>query len=450
MSLRDLSDPASTTRVVDAPVRGQPAIGVDFGRPDPDARPAALLAAVRFGTAGPEVAASALRIDVELEPLNDLDCVELWFAQGPVATGSDGAVRYARDDHHLVGVIECDEREHGGIAAAAEATYAAIQRFQRHSFHPHLLRIWNYFDAINQGEGDLERYRQFCVGRARGFGDTAAEQYPAASTIGRKATTHRLQVYWLAARAPGTCVENPRQQSAYCYPREHGPTPPAFARATIAADGSLLVSGTASIVGHESRHPGDPVAQLEETIRNLDALMAHVARAGAVEPPSAWMKVYLRDPDRRGVIETRLRRAWPGARLLFLAADICRRELLLEIEAVIRADGICVEAPWAVSRRPQRRRLSRVAKKKNAPGIRLAPGPGAFYRRLLVGRGNLVEHQVLDERDEVGAVARVLCQEGVARRLVLASVLDDGFADGGRAAIVEVWRASSPHPTAPW
>ena len=277
--------------------------------------------------------------NVGLEPLNDPDCIELWPATGTIVTGSDGAVRYARDDHHLIGIIECDERACGGIAAAAETAYSAIRRFQRHSSLSHLLRIWNYFDAINEGEGDLERYRQFCTGRVRGLGDTAADLYPAASAIGRKVTTHRLQVYWLAARARGACVENPRQVSAYRYPPEHGPSPPSFARAMVVADGSLLISGTASIVGHRSQHLGDPLAQLDETIRNLQ-ILAQQALQGPVPAIErrALLKVYLREPEQRGAIEERLRRAWPNVKLLFLAADICRRELLLEIEGVIAAE----------------------------------------------------------------------------------------------------------------
>jgi chorismate lyase/3-hydroxybenzoate synthase len=33
--------------------------------------------------------------------------------------------------------------------------------------------MWNYLDAINENDGDEERYRQFCLGRARGLGAVA-------------------------------------------------------------------------------------------------------------------------------------------------------------------------------------------------------------------------------------------------------------------------------------
>src|SRR3546814_1451833 len=91
---------------------------------------------------------------------------------------------------------------------------------------PHLLRVWNYLDAITFGDGDAERYREFCVGRARGLGDFDTHALPAATAIGRCDDARVVQVYWLAARTPGTPVENPRQVSAYRYPRQYGPQQP--------------------------------------------------------------------------------------------------------------------------------------------------------------------------------------------------------------------------------
>lgn len=282
-----------------------------------------VLAVVRFdpATAVPE---NSLTVDVRLARLRG-PAVELWRGTGAVRRARSGIVRHASDDACLFAVAETDEREHGGIAPAAQFIYREIRGFQQRCGFPHLLRMWNYFDGINAGDGDDERYRQFVVGRARGLAGVAQEPYPAATAIGQQQTTHRLQVYWLAGRQPGEPVENPRQMSAYRYPREHGPVSPGFSRATRAADGTLLVSGTASIVGHESRHTGDVREQLEEIVRNLAALEARAPRL---------LKVYLRDSTLVDVIEERLRDAFPASVPLLLAGDICRKELAVEIEAV--------------------------------------------------------------------------------------------------------------------
>ena len=62
---------------------------------------------------------------------------------------------------------------------------------------------------LNEGAGDLERYRQFCVGRARGLAEAHAERFPAATAIGRQNTGHDVQVFWLAARSPGRPIPSP-------------------------------------------------------------------------------------------------------------------------------------------------------------------------------------------------------------------------------------------------
>ncbi len=54
-----------------------------------------------------------------------------------------------------------------GIEQAAATAYRDLLEKVRPSSHPYLLRIWNYFSAINQGQGDKERYRGFCVGRSQ-------------------------------------------------------------------------------------------------------------------------------------------------------------------------------------------------------------------------------------------------------------------------------------------
>ena len=159
--------------------------------------------------------------------------------------------------------------------------------------------MWNYLDAINEGDGDAERYRQFCVGRARGLGRPNGKRLPAATAIGRQQPTHQLQVFWVAARVGGTPIENPRQVSAYHYPRAHGPVSPSFSRAMVAPDDTVLVSGTASIVGHVSQHHGDAQAQLAETLRNLAAVTSHAGvRRDAVQPPGSAQGLRAR-PDAR-------------------------------------------------------------------------------------------------------------------------------------------------------
>jgi chorismate lyase / 3-hydroxybenzoate synthase len=320
---------------VDLPAR---APGVDYATLDPGSPLSPeVLAAVVFGAPSSQLSDPRL-IRVGLRPLNGSGTVELWRASGRVHIGRAGLVRFAADAEHLAGVVELDEHEHGGLAAAAQQAYAAIRRFQAGSDHPHLLRAWNYFDAINRGAADEERYKQFCVGRAHGFAPWPASRYPAASAVGRCDGEPRLQVFFLAGRTRGTPLENPRQVNAYHYPRRYGPAAPTFARAML-AQRLLLISGTASIVGHDSRHAGSLTAQIDESLANLASILAHATAALPAVPP-CWderslFKVYLRDGTTANQAAAHLAaRLPPGARYLMLEAEICRAELLVEIECV--------------------------------------------------------------------------------------------------------------------
>ena len=324
------------------PGAGAPRLQVEYVHAASPAAPLAgddVLAVLGFGGAPLHDDARYLR--VPLVPHGDAP-LEVWHANGPVKHGRDGDIQWATDGQLLFGAIEVDETRLDGITAAAEHAYARMTAFVGASSTPHLLRVWNYLDAITLGEGDAERYREFCIGRARGLGDFDVRSLPAATAIGRCDDARVVQVYWLAARTPGTPVENPRQVSAYRYPRQYGPQQPSFARAMLPPPGSampLLLSGTASVVGHATAHVGELLAQLDETFNNFDALVgAARAHQPALPPrfgPGTRLKVYVRDRDDLATVADALdRRLGDTVPRVVLHAAICRRELAVEIDGV--------------------------------------------------------------------------------------------------------------------
>src|SRR6185312_12203178 len=228
--------------------------------------------------------------------------------------------------------LELDEREHGGPAGAARVAYAQLREFIGGRDERQVLRIWNYQGAINQGGGDTERYKLFCDGRAEGCGDWFADGYPAATAIGHHGDPHLLQVYLLASAQAGTAVENPRQVSAWRYPRQYGRTAPGFARAMrLPAQDALAISGTAAVVGHASAHAGDTVAQLDEILINLEALLASAGMPAGFDT-HAPLKAYVRHPADAPRIRERLQQHLPGVPVLLLHGDVCRSELLVELD----------------------------------------------------------------------------------------------------------------------
>lgn len=293
-----------------------------------------VLAVIGFGRAAPS-ADDPRALTVALEP-HGAAPLEVWRTSAPVRHGRVGGLAFAHDDALLFAAMEVDERG-GDIEGAAEAAYAALRERTAALGYPHLLRVWNYLDDITLGEGDAERYKRFCIGRARGLGDFAPTSLPAATAIGRIEPTGRLQVYWLAAREPGRPLENPRQVSAYRYPRQYGPQPPSFARAMLPAlDAPLLLSGTAAIRGHESLHADDAAAQLDETLANIASLV-EVARGHRPALPAllgagSHLKAYVREAGELGRIDAQLAARLPAVPRVVLQARVCRRELRLEID----------------------------------------------------------------------------------------------------------------------
>lgn len=297
-----------------------------------------VLAVLGFGRRAPVEHGDPRYFNVGLEPLGEEAPFEVWRVPGPVTTGRAGNLAFAHGEALSFGAIALPEAEVGDVAGCAEAAYRGLFEHLASGPHPALLRSWNYLDAITEGEGDAERYRQFCLGRARGMAGRLA-RYPAATAIGLRDGKRCLRLYWLSAGEPGLAVENPRQVEAWRYPRQYGPQPPSFSRATLPGDARLplLLSGTASVVGHASVHDDCLESQVAETFRNFTSLLqAARAQRPSLAPEfgaGSLLKVYLRDPAARAEVERLLDLHLPAAtRRLLLAADICRAELRIEID----------------------------------------------------------------------------------------------------------------------
>ncbi|MES2536964.1 MAG: hypothetical protein V4632_13950 [Pseudomonadota bacterium] len=277
---------------------------------------------------------------------NQASTCEVWGAGGTFSYGHRTGVRFGHNDDILFGVIQLQEAGCDAgktpLQQAGESAYRSLFELLDELQFPHILRIWNYMADINGVSHGIERYRQFNAGRHDGFRASRRNvtgSVPAASAVGFRAGP--LTIYFLAGRgAMPVAVENPRQVSAFAYPAVYGPRSPTFSRASVARLGGsdvLFLSGTASIVGHETVHAGDVVAQTRETMANIVAMVAEASR---VAPQAGFTlaglcyKVYVRDEADAAAIHRELRHILgPSARLMFLLADICRADLAMEIEA---------------------------------------------------------------------------------------------------------------------
>lgn len=293
-----------------------------------------------------------LQFHSHLPPIDGAARIEVMSADREATRESHAIYDLLRTTDFMIGACRLDEDGGDSLTARSERIYDALFEIIRDHDYPHILRTWNVIEDINREQDGLERYRKFCLGRYESFQrfrPDLAGRYPAASAVG--ARSGGLLVYFIAARSPGVPVENPFQVSAFNYPAQYGPRSPSFSRALVrrwegarpdGGNANLYISGTASIRGHATRHPGDLIAQVNQTVDNLDSLTEEAGRKSGIEfalrKSGSLMKCYVRNPDDLPAIrEAVAARLGNETEVLFLRADVCREALLVEIDGVLSA-----------------------------------------------------------------------------------------------------------------
>lgn len=307
--------------------------------------------------AGVRTSAGAERLLPLVAPLlesGQSELCELWFSTSPCRFDVAQGISFSCDDRLLYGIVEVDETvfadngmsvnvQSSPIQLAAEDAYRRIFTLLDHLGYPYLWRTWNFLAHINGEEQGLERYRQFNMGRHQAFcasGRLTRDTVPAACALG--VAGGPLSVAFMAGRSAPQSLENPRQMAAYEYPEDYGPRSPTFSRATLVClpgQELLFVSGTASILGHATMYAGDVVAQTGETVANLAAVVEEANRRSPPDSPP-WRlgnlayRAYIRHAADFGAVRDVLHQALGiETEVIFVQADICRADLLVEVEA---------------------------------------------------------------------------------------------------------------------
>ncbi|MEV8441086.1 FkbO/Hyg5 family chorismatase [Actinosynnema sp. NPDC051121] len=304
-----------------------------------------VLGAVRFSTEGgpPRWEHGLPVLPLHMVRPGEPEVVEVWHTEGGlVRTGEHKGLLYAHDGEVLfcAGWIgpsaDCGE-------PARRAYLAAFELVEELGYR-NVFRMWNMLDGItDRSARGTEVYRDFCVGRGKAF-DERGHAMPASTGIG--SLGGGVAFYFLAHRShEAVHLENPLQVPAHEYPRQYGPRPPSFARATYLGPeqgrGSLYVSGTASILDHATVAPGDVGRQVQVTLANIAALIGadnlarHGIDGGYRLQDLRAIKVYVKRPEDVPIV-TRLCRDEFSRRadLAVFTVDVCRPDLLVEIEGM--------------------------------------------------------------------------------------------------------------------
>lgn len=201
-----------------------------------------------------------------------------------------------------------------------------------------IVRQWNYIEKItafdNKGN---QHYQMFNNSRTEYYSPVAWNNgYPSATGIGTLAGGVIIDIDAAVIDESSFSVipiDNRLQVAAHAYSEtvlenaETGLTTPKFERAKRLDDGikSLVyVSGTAAIRGEDSICD-DVEEQLEVTLENIGELI--------VKASIKMLRVYLKHSEDFIRVYAKIPN-YDGASISYLLADVCRDELLIEIEGI--------------------------------------------------------------------------------------------------------------------
>lgn len=301
--------------------------------------------------------------------------VELFAAANCTALGvqhfNDQVTLYHSDGVQLLflGDVIPAETPIGAYPRSLSAFYEMENLLARYGFTPEqLLRTWLYQGLLVFPEGETQRYKELNRARTDFFADRkfleatlpkapkVREQlqldkrtiYPASTGIGADdfdITMAALAVSTNRDDVVSTPLENPNQTSAFDYNAVYSPQSPKFARAMavqIADALKIYVSGTAGITESESRYENDTVGQTELTLDNIAALVSaenlksHGIKGFApVLTNMVSARVYIKRESDYEAVRSICEKRCPGVPMIYTTADVCRQELLVEIEGVV-------------------------------------------------------------------------------------------------------------------
>ncbi len=259
-----------------------------------------------------------------------------------------------------------------GVYGRSQSAFTAMRLLltQAGAGFDQIIRTWLYLGDIVGMEGPVQRYQELNRARTDFFkginfqvcgvpcsrprehahadvGTAPDAGYPASTGIGTEGNDIMMSCIALATDRKDILavpLENPRQTAAYDYVASYSPKSPKFSRAMALSCGShatIFISGTASITHSETRHVGDAATQTQETLDNIEALIAedNLARhglpgLGTTLANLGLVRVYIKRQEDYAQVRAVCQARLGELPTIYAVADICRPELLVEIEGI--------------------------------------------------------------------------------------------------------------------
>lgn len=276
----------------------------------------------------------------------------LFWKSAFFSNGENGAVLFEQGKCRiLIGNVQSNEN--AGCRLNSEKAFGSLSGiFESAGFQINsIVRQWNYIENILGFDGSKQRYQEFNNVRSGFYGDSFKNNgYPAATGIGMNRGGTIIEFIAIQSGQLATFpIDNPEQVSAHSYSKEVLvgdecvlKTTPKFERARfleLFGKKIIFISGTASIRGEKTVGEGDPALQTEVTIDNIKQLYSGKVLSkisnGDLVPKYGHARVYIKDRKDFAAIKKTFRMHFGNLPVVYIVADICRPELLVEIEGKV-------------------------------------------------------------------------------------------------------------------
>ena len=219
-----------------------------------------------------------------------------------------------------------------------------------------IVRQWNYIERITDFDGSRQHYQDFNDSRSHFYAKTDWKNgYPAATGIGTQFGGVLVDLNVVKPKTPAfryVPVDNELQVAAHAYSQQvllgqedeifKQKTTPKFERAKVVVGqkkGVVYISGTAAIRGEQSLEGVGVLVQTGITMENINFLIskANLNKHGvfpAGEPRIEMLRVYLKNAEDITAVKVYMEHQFTEIPISYLLADVCRDELLIEIEGI--------------------------------------------------------------------------------------------------------------------
>ena len=251
----------------------------------------------------------------------------------------------------IEGIASSDFRD-GVFKQSTEVFEKLDSILARHGFSPDdIVRQWNYIGNITHHREGRQNYQEFNDARSAYYQKGVwANGYPAATGIG--ASFDGVIVGCIAFKAASGVypINNPLQIAAHEYSKQvlvdnnenAIKSTPKFERAKLIEIGGracCFVSGTAAIRGEQSMNDTSARSQTIQTIENIEYLVSkeNLQRYGCKPYDLHYvnLRVYVKNAEDYEEVRSIVAERYPDVPAVYTIADVCRQELLVEIEGIL-------------------------------------------------------------------------------------------------------------------